>query len=145
MTLTIAVAYGGREEIVDAVRKLLKAQAKWDKSMPDLIESITPEAIAGNLYAADLPDPDLIIRTSGEIRLSGFFFGRVCTVSFTSPTSYGRPFEGLISSLIRAYQARNRPARPLTKEAYDGGFRRRPKPKESGLIAIRVKHGRRLG
>jgi short-chain Z-isoprenyl diphosphate synthase len=57
MILTIAVAYGGREEIVDAVRNLLKEQATPGKSLPDLIESITPETIARHLYAADLPNP----------------------------------------------------------------------------------------
>jgi short-chain Z-isoprenyl diphosphate synthase len=77
MILTIAVAYGGREEIVDAVRNLLKAQTQRGMSCSDLMESIKPEAIARHLYAADLPGPYLIIRTSGEIRLSGFLLWQV--------------------------------------------------------------------
>jgi undecaprenyl diphosphate synthase len=72
MTLTIAVGYGGREEIADVVRSFVKMQARQGASLSDVIERITLEAIACHLYAADLPDPDLIIRTSGEIRLSGF-------------------------------------------------------------------------
>src|SRR5262244_4563055 len=72
MALTIAVAYGGREEITDAVRALLKTEAQQGAALSEAIERITPEAIARHLYAADLPDPDLIIRTSGEVRLSGF-------------------------------------------------------------------------
>jgi short-chain Z-isoprenyl diphosphate synthase len=109
MTLTIAVAYGGREEIVDAVRKLLKAQAKWNKSMPDLIESITPEAIASNLYAADLPDPDLIIRTSGEIRLSGFLLWQSVNSEFYFTDVLWPAFRRIdFLRAIRAYQARNR-------------------------------------
>src|SRR5258708_18055436 len=73
MTLTIAVGYGGREEIADAVRSFVEMQAQQGASLPDVIERITPEAIACHLYAPDLPDPDLTVRTRGEIRLSGFF------------------------------------------------------------------------
>lgn len=72
MELNIAVAYGGRQEISDAVRGLLSCAAERGLSFAEAIESVSPEAIAGHLYTAGLPDPDLIIRTSGEIRLSGF-------------------------------------------------------------------------
>ncbi len=72
MILTIAVAYGGREEIADAVRALLAEQAKRGLALADAIDEITPAAIGRHLYMAGSPDPDLIIRTSGEIRLSGF-------------------------------------------------------------------------
>jgi len=70
--LTIAVAYGGHDEIVDAVRGLLAEQAEQGRSMRDVIGQITREGISRHLYTAGAPDPDLIIRTSGEIRLSGF-------------------------------------------------------------------------
>jgi short-chain Z-isoprenyl diphosphate synthase len=72
MTLNIAVGYGGRQEIVDAFRALLRAKSQEGNELADIIEQITPEAISGHLYTSGLPDPDLIIRTSGEIRLSGF-------------------------------------------------------------------------
>ena len=109
MILTIAVAYGGREEIVDAVRNLLKAQAKRGMSCSDLIESITPEAIARHLYAADLPDPDLIIRTSGEIRLSGFLLWQSVHSEFYFTDVLWPAFRRIdFLRAIRAYQARNR-------------------------------------
>jgi short-chain Z-isoprenyl diphosphate synthase len=109
MILTIAVAYGGREEIVDAVRNLLKAQAKRGMSCSDLIESITPEAIARHLYAADLPDPDLIIRTSGEIRLSGFLLWQSVDSEFYFTDVLWPAFRRIdFLRAIRAYQARNR-------------------------------------
>jgi short-chain Z-isoprenyl diphosphate synthase len=72
MDLNIAVAYGGRQEIADAVQELLRDRAAKGASLDDAIAAVTPDAIACHLYTAGLPDPDLIIRTSGEIRLSGF-------------------------------------------------------------------------
>src|SRR5262245_63235351 len=78
MTLTIAVGYGGREEIADAVRSFIKLQAREGASLSDVIERITPEAIACHLYAADLPDPDWSIRTGGDPRLPGFLLGHGC-------------------------------------------------------------------
>jgi short-chain Z-isoprenyl diphosphate synthase len=70
--LNIAVAYGGRQEIVDAVRSWLGAMAAGGATLAEAAAKVTPESIAEHLYTAGLPDPDLIIRTSGEIRLSGF-------------------------------------------------------------------------
>lgn len=70
--LTIALGYGGRQEIVDATRELVRYLAEAASPDEDIAARITPEAIAEHLYAADIPDPDLVIRTSGESRLSGF-------------------------------------------------------------------------
>jgi short-chain Z-isoprenyl diphosphate synthase len=70
--LTFAAAYGGREEITDAVKALMRNELVSGKSGDEIVESITPEAIGRYLYSPHLPEPDLIIRTSGEIRLSGF-------------------------------------------------------------------------
>ena len=72
IVLSVAVGYGGREEIADAVRTLLTEQARNGASLSEAIERVTPDAISQCLYTAGLPDLDLIIRTSGEIRLSGF-------------------------------------------------------------------------
>jgi undecaprenyl diphosphate synthase len=68
MTLSIAFNYGGRVEIVDAVRKLLDDQREGRLAG----ERLTPESIARRLYNPEMPDPDLLIRTSGEERISNF-------------------------------------------------------------------------
>jgi short-chain Z-isoprenyl diphosphate synthase len=109
MTLTIAVGYGGREEIADAVRSFVKMQVQQGASLSDVIERITPEAIACHLYAADLPDPDLIIRTSGEIRLSGFLLWQSVHSEFYFTDVLWPAFRKVdFLRAIRAYQARNR-------------------------------------
>jgi short-chain Z-isoprenyl diphosphate synthase len=109
MTLTIAVGYGGREEIADAVRSFVKMLARQGASLSDVIERITPETIACHLYAADLPDPDLIIRTSGEIRLSGFLLWQSVHSEFYFTDVLWPAFRKVdFLRAIRAYQARNR-------------------------------------
>ena len=70
---TICLAYGGREEIVDAVRDVAVAHA--DGELP--VEMIDQQQISSRLYTADLPDPDLVIRTSGEERVSNFLLWQI--------------------------------------------------------------------
>ena len=70
-TVTIAMGYGGRQEIVDACRDLIDSLAQGGVHASDMSQHIDKDSISAHLYT-DLPDPDLVIRTSGESRLSGF-------------------------------------------------------------------------
>lgn len=72
MLLTIALAYGGREEIVDAVKALLVEAADQGESLAAVADGLCADQLSAHLYTAGQPDPDFIIRTSGEQRLSGF-------------------------------------------------------------------------
>jgi short-chain Z-isoprenyl diphosphate synthase len=109
MTLTIAVAYGGRDEIVDAVRSLLVEHDEWGQTVREAIGGITREGIARHLYTAGMPDPDLIIRTSGEIRLSGFLLWQSAYSEFyfcDVPWPAFRKIDFLRA--VRSYQHRKR-------------------------------------
>jgi short-chain Z-isoprenyl diphosphate synthase len=70
--LTLAVGYGGRQEVIDAFRGLLYEEALAGTAMEDLADKLTVADVARHLYTAGQPDPDLVIRTSGEMRLSNF-------------------------------------------------------------------------
>ena len=72
MQVNIAVGYGGRQEIADAVRAVLRERAAAGASLEEVAESLSEEDITAHLYTKGQPDPDLVIRTSGEQRLSGF-------------------------------------------------------------------------
>jgi short-chain Z-isoprenyl diphosphate synthase len=72
LTVNIAVGYGGRREIADAVRSLLQEAAARGASLDEVADIIDVDHIAEHLYTAGQPDPDLVIRTSGEQRLGGF-------------------------------------------------------------------------
>jgi undecaprenyl diphosphate synthase len=74
MRLNLAINYGGRTELVDAVNSILD-DARVDGSLSSL--EITEETIAGHLYTAGVRDPDLLIRTSGEMRISNFLLWQV--------------------------------------------------------------------
>ncbi|MET8865425.1 polyprenyl diphosphate synthase [Nonomuraea sp. NPDC004580] len=70
--LTLAIGYGGRQEVVEALRELLYERAEAGQSMVELASTLTVDDIAPHLYTAGQPDPDLVIRTSGEQRMSNF-------------------------------------------------------------------------
>ena len=70
--LNIAMGYGGRQEIVDAARDLIAELAEAGVPAEEMANRVDAESLARHMYSADLPDPDLLIRTSGESRLSGF-------------------------------------------------------------------------
>jgi undecaprenyl pyrophosphate synthase len=90
-------------------RHAAKSQAREGASLSDAIERITPEAIACHLYASNLPDPDLIIRTSGEIRLSGFLLWQSVHSEFYFTDVLWPAFRKVdFLRAIRAYQARDR-------------------------------------
>lgn len=72
MHVNLAVGYGGRGEIVDAVRSIIAQHDERGGSLEELAASLTPEQIGEHLYTGGQPDPDLVIRTSGEQRLSDF-------------------------------------------------------------------------
>jgi short-chain Z-isoprenyl diphosphate synthase len=72
MEVNVAVCYGGRQEIATAVRKLLQKHAESGGTIEELAEVLDVDHIAAHLYTTGQPDPDLVIRTSGEQRLSGF-------------------------------------------------------------------------
>jgi short-chain Z-isoprenyl diphosphate synthase len=107
--LNIAVAYSGRQEIVDAVQALLRRMAASGASLTEAAAQVTPDAIACHLYTAGSPDPDLIIRTSGEIRLSGFLMWQSAYSEFYF-TDVDWPAFRKIDFLraVRTYQQRRR-------------------------------------
>lgn len=72
LEVNVAIGYGGRQEIADAVRSLLLERSRAGTSIEELAETLDIEHIADHLYTKGQPDPDLVIRTSGEQRLSGF-------------------------------------------------------------------------
>lgn len=70
--LNIAVGYGGRQEIVDAVKEVFRGAIERGEDIAELVERFSDDDISRHLYTRGQPDPDLLIRTSGEQRLSGF-------------------------------------------------------------------------
>jgi undecaprenyl diphosphate synthase len=105
MTLTIAFNYGGRVEIADAVRRLLE-----DHDAGRLKgEKISPESIARRLYHPDMPDPDLIIRTSGEERISNFLLWQAAYAELYFTPVYWPDFDReRLYEAIRDFQKRSR-------------------------------------
>jgi short-chain Z-isoprenyl diphosphate synthase len=108
-TVNLAVGYGGRREIADAVRSLLAEHATKGTSLEELVESLEVEHIAEHLYTRGQPDPDLVIRTSGEQRMSGFLLWQTANTEFHFTDVYWPDFRRVdFLRALRDYSARHR-------------------------------------
>ena len=107
--VNIALCYGGRQEVVDACRALVAELAENGAGPADLAEAIDADGIARHLYAADLPDTDLVIRTSGESRLSGFLLWQSAYAEFAFVDPYWPAFRRVdLLRALRDYTRRRR-------------------------------------
>lgn len=105
MTLSLALSYGGRQEISHAVRNIAEKVSKGEINPDD----ISDDTIAGNLYTAGIPDPDLLIRTSGEYRLSNFLLWQIAyTEIYITPTLWPDFREEEYIRAISDFQKRDR-------------------------------------
>lgn len=109
LTVNVAVGYGGRREIADAVRSLLAEHAERGTSIEELAELLDVEHISEHLYTRGQPDPELVIRTSGEQRLSGFLLWQSAHSEFYFCEAYWPDFRRVdFLRALRAYAARER-------------------------------------
>ncbi|MBO0869775.1 MAG: isoprenyl transferase [Micromonosporaceae bacterium] len=107
--VNIAVGYGGRREIADAVRSLLQERARAGTTIEELAEVLDVDHIAEHLYTRGQPDPDLVIRTSGEQRLSGFLLWQSVHSEFYFCDAYWPGFRRTdFLRALRSYASRQR-------------------------------------
>ena len=103
--VVLALNYGARQEIIDAVKKFTDAVAKGE----DRIEDLDIEGFSRYLYTAGLPDPDLLIRTSGEMRISNFLLWQLSYAELYFPKKYWPDFKKEdLQEAISVYQKRER-------------------------------------
>jgi undecaprenyl diphosphate synthase len=107
--VNLAVGYGGRREIADAMRSIVRTHGLSGGTIDDLAEILTPELIADHLYTQGQPDPDLIIRTSGEQRLSDFMLWQSAHSEFYFLESLGPDLREVdLLRALRAFARRDR-------------------------------------
>ncbi|MFC0452957.1 isoprenyl transferase [Rhodococcus jostii] len=107
--VNVAIGYGGRQEIADAVQSLLSEKLLAGLSGDELVKSITVDGIDGHLYTSGQPDPDLVIRTSGEQRLSGFLLWQSAYSEIWFTEAYWPEFRRVdFLRALRDYAARHR-------------------------------------
>jgi len=109
LMVNVAVGYGGRREIADAVRSLLHEQAAAGRTIEEMAEILDVEHIAEHLYTRGQPDPDLVIRTSGEQRMSGFLLWQTANAEFHFTDVYWPDFRRVdFLRALRDYARRHR-------------------------------------
>lgn len=109
MLVNVAIGYGGRQEIADAVRSLLSKHARLGTSLEELSATLEIDHIAEHLYTKGQPDPDLVIRTSGEQRLGGFLLWQSAHSEFYFCEAFWPDFRKVdFLRALRAYAERER-------------------------------------
>jgi short-chain Z-isoprenyl diphosphate synthase len=109
MVVTVATGYGGREEITDAVRAMLAHGVQRGLTLRQLVDSVTCDSIRQHLYLPTLPDPELIIQTNDESRLSGFMLWQSAYSEFCFTDLNWPAFRRIdVLRAIRDYQGRDR-------------------------------------
>lgn len=109
MHVNIAVGYGGRHEIANAVKSLLKEHIAAGRTAEEVADQLTVEHIADHLYTRGQPDPDLVIRTSGEQRLGGFLLWQSAHSEFYFCEAFWPDFRRVdFLRALRAYSRRER-------------------------------------
>lgn len=107
--LTLAIGYGGRQEVINAVRRLLQEEAGDGGNLKELAARLTMEDITRHLYTAGQPDPDLVIRTSGEQRMSNFLLWQSAYSELYFCEAYWPAFREIdFLRALRSYSARQR-------------------------------------
>ncbi|HCR48113.1 MAG TPA: hypothetical protein DIW24_00670 [Bacteroidetes bacterium] len=105
MTLTLALSYSGRQEIVEAARTIAKKVSKGAL----FVEAITADVLAEHLYTATIPDPSLMIRTGGEMRVSNFLLWQIAYTEFYITHTYWPDFRRAeLYQAVAEYQQRDR-------------------------------------
>lgn len=105
MTFALAVNYGSRSEIARAARELAREVAAGEREL----DSIDADAVSGHLYTQGLPDPDLLIRTSGELRLSNYLLWQLAYSEFyVTPTLWPDFSRWDMLRAVKSYQSRDR-------------------------------------
>ena len=109
MRLNVALGYGGREEIVAAIRNLLAEKERQGVALDELARTLDAGEIGRHLYTAGMPDPDFVIRTSGEVRLSGFLLWQTAYSEFYFCDAFWPDFRKIdFLRALRHFQARER-------------------------------------
>ena len=109
VVVNIAVGYGGRHEIADAVRSLLREAVEQGRTLEEVAQTLTDADITDHLYTKGQPDPDLVIRTSGEQRLSGFMIWQSVHTEFYFCEAYWPDFRRVdFLRALRSYAQRER-------------------------------------
>ena len=110
MTLSVAFNYGGRQELIEAIQQLIRHNIPPDE--------ITEEVVSHHLYTHDLPDPDLVIRTAGEMRLSNFLLWQAAYAEYyTTPTLWPDFGATEIQDALTAFGQRHRKFGTLDSES----------------------------